>query len=1256
MKKKLLSLLLTAVLIISILPTIPVFAGTAWDGAEKAEPIFKDGAYQINNASELAWFADATKTDGTINAALTDDIDLNGKEWSPIGQSTSGYVIEAFSGTFDGQGHTISGLYINTGSAFYGLFYCVYGGTVKNLNVIGDVTTTGNTAGGIVGKLQGGTIENCSFDGSVTAKGNYVGGIVANIVTNSKAASNIIGCCNKGEINGKYAGGILGYTTAKATISHCYNTGTINGTTRSAGISGQQTTGNISYCYNIGSSASGISGFSNATITNCYYLNDETATPGGTATGYEKITDIDALLDNLNAGDDKLFIEDTRNKNNGYPILYWQKKLTPEEEAAEQKKKENTEKVKKAVEELTIDTSAIKDNCILNLPPEIGDCSIDWTSSNTDIINNKGAVTLPDKNIVNVTLTAKIACGEISDSKDFTISVWSENIVADVYLQTVLDAMEWNFKQLQPVYGQDSNIIIKFQNLLKSKGFDGITITINFTSGESLISKTGKIFYPEIDKNSFANGRQIKIFFNLSLDGTTVTYPETDNYSLIIPWDTSSVKEELEKSADNALSDRVIADKNASLDAVSTYLNLPSNIGRNEGKYSFAWVTWESSDNAHISISDENRSGSADALYNSYIGKIHQDGEEHTVTLTATIKNPSTDVTIKRTFTVTVAPLSDEELNQTHDKMNDILSCYTADKLTDSATKKQLNVNAVDNDIQLVIPSKVLTADELAGLDYGKHWDYWNYKFTVTSSDTDVIEINSFRAFVYRPLGEDASADKKVTLTIKMESKANPNLFVTKNIDVTVKHLSREDINAQLDLMDRAKDNYSNGLLGSNADTYSIIDNLSPYQEIVWNQDKSDVHFIRSHSDVQGDGITIDTLPNWEEQEDWRLFRTSDKDLISNETLILNKTPIENTFVKINSVLTDETLGKYYNKFKDVKNFDAEALAKFKQLYKQPVSTYVMVIGEDSYTKEFALMTVDSKAQTFSAKLSSFKNELDKPISVTFTLLGLDGASMISKTTENSFTKGATVFDVFKKMIADNNMYYASKGSYISSINGLAERDYGGSSGWMYSVDGVFVNSYMNAQELGGGEDIVVMYVRDYKDANKQLDNNQNDNNSTPGNDDNQNSSSNSNENQNSNNSNSDNNSNSKPNDNQNGNNVNNQSDNSGNKASKTENNNSKPNTATASDSITNNTSPSQSIDNQTVSTDKNNDNTIEDNTEKDNNINKDIAVAENNNNQNNENNNTNWKVIIPSIIGAVFLFFIIVFIELKKRKKNDKK
>lgn len=1263
MKKKILSLLLSVLVITSMLPALPALASSAWDGSTKTAPSQADGIYQISSAAELAWLAEESKTNSDINAVLTADIDLGNNPWTPIGIAASGYATESYTGTFDGQGHTISNLYINTSSAFYGLFYCVYGGTVKNLNVHGNVTTTGNTAGGIVGKLQGGNIENCSFSGSVTAKGNYVAGIVANIVTNSKAASSVTGCYNAGEINGKYAGGILGYTTAKAIISSCYNTGTINGTTRSAGISGQQTTGSISYCYNIGNSASGICGFSNATITNCYYLNEETSAPGGSSTGYEKITDKAALLDNLNAGDEKLFCKDTNGINNDFPVLNWQTVSAI---------------IKTPVSGINISGNAVTGETLFaEALGENGEAPTNvkyqWAVSDngkdfTDISDKtENTFAIPDTQqyadkYLKITVSGEensTAFDIIGPVKKSDSLIERENALKsnpELYLQTVLDAMQWNFKQLQPVYGKDTNIVVKFQNLLKSKGYDGITVTVNSTADERLISSNGKIYYPVNSDNNYADGKQVQVFFNLTAGDKTVVYPTSDIYSLLIPWDTSDVKKSLESSADTILSEDAICSLNSSLNSVSSDLNLPSCIRGD--KYSFAWITWTSSDESHLSISDENRNGGADALYNAYVGKVYQDSEEHTVTLTAKITNPSTDVTITRSFEVTINPLSEDELNQSIETMTSILNCYTADKLTNAATKEQLNTAAVDNDIQLVIPSKVVTADELADLNYGKYWDYWNYKFSVTSSDTTVIEINSFRAYVYRPLGENSSADKQVTLTVKMASKANPNLFVTKDIVVTVKHLDRAEINAALDLMDQAKTNYADGLLGNNTDTYSIIDSLTPYQEIVWNSDKSGVDFIYSHSDIQGNGIIVDELPDWEQQEDWRLFHTSNKDLISNETLILNQTPDEDTFVKINSVLTDETLGKYYTKFQSDKNYDKEALAKFKQLYKQPVSTYVMAVGAGNYTNDFALMSADYKEAAYNAKLSAFKKDLDKPIRVTFTLLGLDGVPMIAKTTENAFTKGATVFDVFKKILADNNMYYTAKGSYISSINGLAERDHGGNSGWMYTVGNVFVNSYMNAQELNGGEDIVVMYVTDYTLANKEInkpddnqkpdnsqntDNNQGNNNNVDNSNNNINNIDNSNaSNSNSNAGNSQNiNSNQSSNsstvnhsDNTNGN-TNNKNNSNSNKASST--NPAATQVAEkASDNKTANTSNNNSdTDHSANDIPNSNDNSISDNTP--------------------EQKNNKLPIIIGAVIGILLLAFIIILIAMKKHKDDNK-
>lgn len=1187
MKRRLISLLLAVAVTLSLLPVMPADAQaetkTPWNGITKTEPAQVEGVYQISSAEELAWFADYVNTLGDADtglvdedAVLTEDIDLGNQSWTPIGLTA--YIVDAYAGTFDGQNHTVSGLKMNATAANYGLFAMVNTGTVKNLKVEGSVESN-NVVGGIIGKLQTGTVENCSMSGSVVSTGKtnkgYAGGIIGTIAAKDAVVK---GCCNTASVSGTYAGGILGYNKNAAVISHCYNTGEITGSTRSAGIAGQQSGGSISYCYSIGKSTNGISGFSNATVTNCYYLaentTDETSAPGGTATGYEVITDKEALLINLNAGNEILFHGDEKNSNAGYPVLGWQLissvlsvpvtsvnilgnvitgatlnaqakgegdqtatnvkyqwavsadkeiftnlenensstftipdemeyvnqyiRLTAvgEEESEASfivgpiaksdalMEKENQEKVQEAKASLSLHTTVIKEAATLDLPKEFKGCSIQWTSSNPDIISDTGVVMLPEKDIVSVTLTADITCGTKTDTKEFVVDVWSANVDASVYLRKVLDSMEWNFKSLMPVFGEDTNILVKFKNILNEKGFDGVAVTVQSTEDENLISRNGKIYYPAIPEGgSFANGRQVQVFFCLTVGDESATYPTTNTYSLLVPWDTSDIGKILNDSADAVLTEEALCGDNENLSSVVSDLTLPSCMDGD--KYSFGQITWKSSDESHLAISDENRKSGADSLYNPYVGKVYQDGEQHTVTLTATVKNPSTDITVEKKFDIIIQALSEEDLNQTLDGMEKILDCYTPDKLTDFSTKEKLDTASVKNDIQLVIPKNVVTAQELAALDYGRYWDYWNYKFTVTSSDTDVIEINRFRANVYRPLGEDNSSDRQVTLNVSMASKNNPNLSVSKEIVVTVKHLSRVEINKALALMDQAKTNYAAGLLGNNTDVYSVIDNLTPYKEIVWNAGKTGVEFIYKNADRKNDGIFVDELPGWEEQEDWRLFRTSNRELLSNETLILNETPEEDTFVKINSVLTDANFGKYYIKFQNDKEYDAEALIKFKQLYKQPVSAYIMAVGAGNYTADFSVMTTKQKEAFYQSSLSAYKNELDQPIEVSFTLIGAEGTEIISKTKESSFTKGATVFDVFKKVLADNQIAYTAEGSYIKSINGVSEFDYGDRSGWMYTVGNVLVNSYMNAQELSGGEEIVVQYVKDYTLANK---------------------------------------------------------------------------------------------------------------------------------------------------------------------------
>ena len=1178
--KKVIALMLSLLMVLSSFGSMTVFAAsTPWDGTTKTAPTITDGVYQISNGAELAWFADEVNTQAakesglvTLNAVLTDDIDLGSKEWTPI--SNTSYVVYAYAGTFDGQGHSISHLKVTATKANYGLFGLVNGATIQNLKVQGSVTSN-NVVGGIVGKLQTGTVSNCSFDGSISTTGTstkgYVGGLIGTVGTDGV---NVTGCVNTADITGAYAGGILGYSAKKNTvITSCYNTGAISGTSRSGGIAGQQSSGTISYCYSIDSNASGIVGFSNATITNCYNKTANTAM-GGTATAPTVIGEMNmaTLLTNLNAGATPLFVADSNNVNSGYPILNWQatggvvsvpvttvnlsgdyetgatltaqalgendaaatnvtyawsvsddnetftaidsataatytipdtadyvgkyikvtvigeddstasKVTTALTKSATLIAAENAQKVADAKKALTISTAPIKTADSLSLPATLGDCAISWASDNESIIAPDGTVTLPDSNIVTVTLTATITCGAASDTKAFSVDVWSENIEPEAYLQNILNAMKWNFSSLQPVCGQDSNIIAKFQSELQKRGYDGVSITLASTDDEGLINQNGKITYPAKPASTFADGKQVKVYFTLCVGDAQVTYPEGSVNALLVPWDNTNMQSALQAALDAVATEDAIKGDNASLDSIASDLSLPSYI---EGdRHSAAQITWESSDTDHLAISNENREGSADAFYKDYVGKVYRDDTPHTFTLTATATNPATGITATKSFTVTVTALTAGELNQELATMQALLDCYTADKLKDFATKAPLDTTAVSGDIQLVIPKEVVSSAELAALGYGAYWDYWNYRFSVTSNNTDVAEINGWRAYIYRPLGESAASDVTVTLTVKMESKTNPNLSVTKDIPVTVKHLTRAELNDALALMDAAKARYADGLLGNNTDVYSIIDDLNPYQEIVWNANGDDVEFIRSYAERRNNGIIVDTLPDWEAQEDWRLFRTSDKDLIANETLRLQQTPDEDTAIKIDSVLTDETFGKYYTKFKNSENYDAEALAKFEQLYKQPVSAYMVVTGDGNYTQYFAAKTTEEKAAIYEAPLAAFKQQVDKPITVTFTVLGLDGAAIVPKVTETSFTGGATVFDVFRKVLSEKGILYRAKGSYISSINGLSEFDYGSNSGWMYTVGKVFVNSYMNAQTLKGGEDIVVMYVRDYTLAN----------------------------------------------------------------------------------------------------------------------------------------------------------------------------
>ncbi len=295
------------------------------------EPAKLDGGvYQISNAGQLYWFAQTVNEgDYDANAELTNDITINENvlndagnvnsnsassftQWTPIcGKKIGLYDYTEYTGTFDGQGYTISGLYYYGSSKYVGLFgYVGSNGRVQNVKVadsyISNSEWNGRT-GGVCG-YNGGTITNCSFSGSVTCNNTntYVGGVCGG---NAGTTEN---CYNAGSVTcvGSEAsvGGVCGYNYSGSAIRNCYNTGAVNGKNDgngyfyAGGVCGNnQTTGSpntIENCYNTGSVtvivtgsgndniyAGGVCGFNSQTITNCYNTGSVTVSVTGSGNG-----------------------------------------------------------------------------------------------------------------------------------------------------------------------------------------------------------------------------------------------------------------------------------------------------------------------------------------------------------------------------------------------------------------------------------------------------------------------------------------------------------------------------------------------------------------------------------------------------------------------------------------------------------------------------------------------------------------------------------------------------------------------------------------------------------------------------------------------------------------------------------------------------------------------------------------------------------------------------------------------------------
>ena len=240
--------------------------------------------YNANGLMNVAELVNGGKTD--INITLDKNIDLTGKNWTPIGTDYD----NSYTGTFDGSGHTITGLTFTTNDEYAGLFgWLNRAGTVKNVVMEGVQITSHQIYGGSIGGVVGsswGTIENCSVSGSVSGT-VYVGGVVG-----AQIGGSITGCSSSATVKGTVdVGGVAGQTNSSATLTACYATGNviieINPKKNIAGGSlvGMNAGSSLLACYATGNVTStgsstgkvhigGFLGNNYTTMTACYWKNN----------------------------------------------------------------------------------------------------------------------------------------------------------------------------------------------------------------------------------------------------------------------------------------------------------------------------------------------------------------------------------------------------------------------------------------------------------------------------------------------------------------------------------------------------------------------------------------------------------------------------------------------------------------------------------------------------------------------------------------------------------------------------------------------------------------------------------------------------------------------------------------------------------------------------------------------------------------------------------------------------------------------
>lgn len=625
-----------------------------------------------------------------------------------------------------------------------------------------------------------------------------------------------------------------------------------------------------------------------------------------------------------------------------------------------------------------------------------------------------------------------------SDSTATLYAVWEqvEELTPEGILTEAADSLTGYFT---PKYGRDTNANEAMEALLAANGYEDITVTMKEAAvydrdgGSASIDGDGTIHYYYNPSMSGRGGVYFDAVFLLSYNGSSVEKTWTTHMN----WDEAKARETLRAELSRLQLPTEIGEDG--LENLPHYL-LTEGVSPEQADYNdytdfdtWAAITWTSSSNA-ITI------GTLPGYpyYAPYPVTVRQGNKDQKVTLTAhMVWNSGDNVELYKVYTITVtgseAQVPLEEELQT--KLDNALETVG---LTDLATGEPLDLTRVTGDIQFPTTRDM-------------HIDGKYQPVTITSSNPDVIQTwdtnNAASAIVYRPLpGEEPAA---VTLTIRITDKAT-NTVVSREIPVTVLPLTQKEIADELALMEQVKAHYFDGIKGGNEDPEHITANLSPFFE-AYSDEAGNLVWVYRNSEKKGNGIVPAAMDGWYDTEQWRLFKSSNMDVITHENLLVTR-QAEHKAVTITSWLSSESMERYAERYPE-----QEA---FQKLANQPVTVDLIVIGTNP--------TTDKPEQ---------KNR-----TVTFTLRDTESEWLTATVSE--LPEGTTVAEVFARVLKEHGYTYMGS-SYIRSITRpdgttLAELAYGPNSGWKYKVNGVAPSKVITQQTLEDGDQICFYYTNDY--------------------------------------------------------------------------------------------------------------------------------------------------------------------------------